>query len=392
MSKKPTKVLSKEEIVDKLYKSVKLEKVRITYVREALKTHKLESTGTAEEVVKRLLAHQVENREAVDSLLECDTCGAFSMETYDDCPFCRSEEGEADAAPEPEAKPVKAPKAAKEAKPAKAPKAEKAAKAPKVEPAKVEEKPVKPRKRIMKPTATEDVGDGSHAVVMDAKELDAEVAAIKEAQDRGTASLFEVGHRMLRIRSNGLHSLRLNAAGKSLYKKWDEFCQAELGMTRVHAQRIMNVVDGFQADEVNEIGVDKLAIIVGVKSGESREHLLALARAGEPRSKIRDEVKRLTDAGKLERGSSDKAAPAREAARAANRKQAPEKSDQITLATTEQEVSIPLKDKDGNQAVKLTHGMKGEEITSNGIVITYTVNVVKGAGVFLEVTRKRAED
>src|SRR5690606_17576813 len=141
-------------------------------------------------------------------------------------------------------------------------------------------------------------------------------------------------------------------------------------MTRVHAQRIMNVVDGFTTEEVSEIGVTKLVLIAGVKPGDSREKLLELARKGEPRSKIAAEVKRLTEAGKLERRhrDDDPAVAAR-----AGKRQAPEQSEPLTIATAEQEISVPLVDKAGNHATKFADGVTGQEVTSNGVQITYTL-------------------
>src|SRR5690606_30532346 len=116
------------------------------------------------------------------------------------------------------------------AKKAPKPKAEKPAAPPaKPEPTRKKKAAKKTAKKVAKKTTgkaalatVEQVGDGSNAVVVDATQLDAEIAAIKEAQDRGTESLFEIGHRMLRIRSQGLHALRVDAAGKPKYKKWED--------------------------------------------------------------------------------------------------------------------------------------------------------------------------
>lgn len=390
MSKATATKPTTEALVDKLMESVKLDKVKVSLVRIALKNAGLEVSGTAEAVVRRLLAHQVETDP--NNVLQCDVCGASSMESYEDCPFCNSEDGTPDAVPAPPEKEAKPAKARKEKKPA--PVKDKPTKATKEKPAKKPTTaPPKPGGKGTALVKQEAVGDGSDAVVLTVKQLDAEIAAIKKAEERGTSSLFEIGHRMLRIRSGGLHTLRVDKkTGKPLYKKWEDFCQAELNMTRVHAQRLMNVVDGFKEEEVELIGPTKLSLIVGVKPGENREQLLDMARKGATRSTIADEVKRLTEAGKLERRHSGATSKATEAASEAKRRRAPDKSDPITMATAEQEVTVPLMTPEGDQAVKLADGVTGQETTSNGIIITYTLRLVKGVGAMLEVTRKRAED
>lgn len=67
-------------------RKVALTKVDLNLIRKHLKAAKLSYTGTADECVERLAAHQIQT--GGKDLLECDVCHGFSAAAYEDCPFC----------------------------------------------------------------------------------------------------------------------------------------------------------------------------------------------------------------------------------------------------------------------------------------------------------------
>lgn len=400
-----------------IIKKMDLSKVDLKLVRKHLKDAKLSYTGTADECVERLMVHQIQT--GGKDLLECDVCHGFSAAAYEDCPFCDGVdpagkkaavvETTGEETTEAPAKPAKASKKASK-KPEEAPapvattsteveklskKSSKKAAAKAEKPAKAEKAPKEstratkktaskkaPEQPPVKPTIEKD----GKTIILTTKHLDAEVIAIKKAQVRGTDAIFEVGQRMLKIREQGLHTLRVDPETKKpIYKRLEDFTQAELGMTRVHAQVIMNVAEGFKPEDVREVGVAKLGLFVGLKSKELRDKLLEVAKSGGTVSEIREEVKKLTASGaERTRREGFRGTPA------TGPRKTPSASDPITVATTEQAITVPFLTEKGAQATKFVDGLVGQETTANGILITYKLVILEGIGVGLEVTRVRA--
>ena len=386
----PTPAAQLKEIL----KDLKYQVIKPDLVRAELEKLGDDAKGSISDCVERLQQLQIkESKGDPDKLLKCDICGGYSLDTYQECPFCDGKD-----APPAEEKPAKAKK----------PRSTKAKEQPPAPPAAEEKPPKKPaKKRTTKPepaaAAAEEPskvvdinsrkkrskkGDAQQVSepvteVLDSTALDAEVKAIKAAQARGTEALFEVGERMIKIRDQGLYTLRTGPGGKPTYKRMEDFTQAELGMSRPHAQLIASVVETFSQKDVVAIGVTKLGLFATLKSKETRTAILELARKGATLSDIKQEVRKLTGSdAERDRRRGFKGTPAEPRKR-------PEASEPITMATTEQEVMVPFLDVEGNQATKLKAGLTGTETTANGITITYELVTIEGIGVGLKVTRTR---
>jgi len=95
------------------------------------------------------------------------------------------------------------------------------------------------------------------------------------------------------IVDGGLWRLRTDEAGKSLYRTFQQFCKAELGMGYTHANRLMKVAETFPKETMERIGIAKCSVMLYLPK-EAREQLLDGAEE-KSTSQLSDEAAQLRD-------------------------------------------------------------------------------------------------
>lgn len=235
-----------------------------------------------------------------DDLLKCEKCGGLSSEKFDSCPYCgeggvKEVPASNDAAlatngasngaakvidvPGETVSDGPAPAASSSKKGSKAkPKAAKAAKAPKAKPAAAK----KGGSKGTKPAGSAALAKAPNAQsreLLQEHDLDEAVARILELKAASAMSLWELGQKVREVYERELWLQRTNESGKPRYKRFQNFCESELGLKRTTAYALMEVAKEFDAKTLAEVGIKKLSLIVGLPP-EQREPLLNRARNG----------------------------------------------------------------------------------------------------------------
>jgi hypothetical protein len=164
---------------------------------------------------------------------------------------------------------------------------------------------------------------GGHARVAEPQvegDLDAAVAWINVGKAQAAKGMGQVIFTLKRIIDTNLWKLRTDDKGGVLYRSWTEFANKELEMSRAYAERLLKVEKEFGRQLIEELGVNKLVVVVQAPP-EKRSELLEKARAGVSRAKLQAATKELNiTAGKNPgkgKAASEKAAapPAKKPAR-----------------------------------------------------------------------------
>lgn len=219
-----------------------------------------------------------------EDLCDCSTCGGDSDARLDVCPFC----GDAavdeepvtespDTVPEQPAEPSVMTKVGKP-KPGKA----KGTKSKPKKAAPVEES-------IVEAEGVE-VVDKSALVLAD---LDEAVMRIDRLKRDAAKGLWDLGVEIKRIVDGNLWKLRLDEAGKGLYRTFQQFCKQELSLSYTHANRLMKVAETFPKETMERHGIGKCSVALYLPK-EARDQLLEGAE-GKSTSQLSDEAKAIRD-------------------------------------------------------------------------------------------------
>lgn len=105
------------------------------------------------------------------------------------------------------------------------------------------------------------------------QELDAAVARVKMVIAGSMQSYWQIGRELLGIHDNQLYKKRVDDSMRPIYKSWDAFTEAELGLSGARASSIMLVARQFTEEEVVALGVEKLRTIARLPENKRREFI-----------------------------------------------------------------------------------------------------------------------
>lgn len=221
-----------------------------------------------------------------EDLADCTTCGGDSDARLDACPFCGDSEV-IDAGDEEVHEPEKEPEPEPEVEVQETPKGRK-------------KKPTSTRKK-KKPAAVvkvntppgdpevELVDKDAHSV----EELDEAVVRVDELKRAAALGIWELGQEIKKINEEKLWRLRLDEAGKGLYRTFAAFVKAELGIGYSHAHRLMSAAQAFPKEIMEKVGVAKCSILLSLPP-EARAKLQEGADK-KSTSQLSEEAKALRD-------------------------------------------------------------------------------------------------
>jgi hypothetical protein len=109
-------------------------------------------------------------------------------------------------------------------------------------------------------------------------DLNAAVKQVHELKSRAALSMWTLGRAILDIHDRQLWKVR-SRQGRPAYKSFAQFSRTELGLSKVHAFRLMAVARAFSEEQVASFGTTKLALVLQAPP-EHREALLSLAKHG----------------------------------------------------------------------------------------------------------------
>lgn len=225
------------------------------------------------------------------------------------------------------------------------------------------------------------------------QDLDHAVAMINVGKQHASKGMAQVILTLKRIIDTNLWKLRTSDEGTPLYKSWTEFANKELEFSRTYAERLLKVEKQFGRQLIEELGVNKLIVVVQAPADKKSE-LIAQARAGLSRQKLQAKAKELNaSAGKNPGRGKAAAAPAKKP-----EKKLPEPKvdpQTVTILTTlgkKHQVKLfrPKKEK-GNwvAAKKLSDAGYGWLDFSNGQRLTFQLGQLPTGQLFLAVAAKR---
>ena len=96
------------------------------------------------------------------------------------------------------------------------------------------------------------------------EDLDRLVNEIKRSGRIAAENLHRVGRLLIEIKDTDLWRMRKDAAGHPVYAGFYTFVQAEIGIKRSYATRLISVAKAFSEDDMREFGVSRLAIALRV--------------------------------------------------------------------------------------------------------------------------------
>jgi hypothetical protein len=194
--------------------------------------------------------------------------------------------------------------------------------------------------------------------------LDEAVTRVKQLKRNTEVSIWELGTEIAHIHDDGLWKTRMLGPNPQ-YKTFKAFVNAELGISHTHAYSLMEVAKKFSRDQVEQIGVSKLAIIVQLPPDKQ-----AAALAGN-KSKA-DLARELAES----KGGSDKQ---------------PDVVSVMTRMGSRQKLPMQGTNSKGKPAESLADEPWVEEEHENGIISRYVVKLdPKTKQIVLIITRRRA--
>lgn len=243
------------------------------------------------------------------SPVQCDRCDGISDAVLTECPFCGDAgelEMEVAAAPEapqdaaqdePQDEDDDAIDAEVIEAPAPAQKAPKGKKAPPVAEATTKNPPkaVKVAKADKVPAAA--LAAPTKAELAKVEQLDEQCAKVKTLTVTAAQSLWDVGQALSKIHDKDLWKMR-RVNNVPVHVSFRRFVQDELGISHTYAYQMMEVAKEFTRKEVEQIGVNKLRLVLqappekraqaleAAAGGASNQQLAAMGRPPAPRNAV----------------------------------------------------------------------------------------------------------
>lgn len=203
------------------------------------------------------------------------------------------------------------------------------------------------------------------APAIDTEELDNAVAAFKQKKRNAEASIWELGVEVARIHDGDLWKTRLLGPNPQ-YKTFKAFCGAELGISHTHAYSLIEVAKKFTREQVEQLGVSKLAIIVQLPPDKQ-----AAALNGAADKSKRDLAAELAES----KGKTPK----------------PDAVTIMTRAGGHVKLTMQGTNTKGKPATELADEPWVEEEHENGVISRYAIKVEPKTGhIRLIITRRRA--
>ncbi len=213
---------------------------------------------------------------------------------------------------------------------------------------------------IVETTATDVVANE-----VSTEELDTAVASFKQKKRHAEASIWELGVEVARIHDGELWKTRMLGPNPQ-YRTFKAFCGAELGISHTHAYNLIEVAKKFTREQVEQLGVAKLAIIVQLPPDKQAEALKNADKAS------KRDLERL----------------------AAEAKGKPKAPDQVTImarAGSHVKLTMQGTNTKGKPATELADEPWVEEEHENGIISRYAIKREPKTGhIKLIITRRRA--
>ena len=361
-------------------KSVNIAKVSLVALAAAFGAAKI---GTMQPVLKDAVAALASyyNLNQKGDIAQCDVCGGRSPADLSCCPYCgdgaeveaKAEvvtEPKAEAKAEAKAEVVTEPKA--EAKKGRTKKAKEVVTEPKAEAtaeAKAEAKAevVTETKAIVKASSKTAIALETPAFAT--AKLDAAVADVQSAKARGAVAMWDLGAKIARIYDEQLFKSRLADDGKPVYKGFEAFVVAELGMSHTNAFSLMDVAKAFTSEQVAKLGTTKLSLVLKAPD-ESREEILGKAAHKSVRE-VADEVK----AARAEKGKPAPKSDRKQPHGDTGEKVRKAKRAEGTIDLPARKLSITLLTESGKPAKRLADEPAGEVVVSEGIALRVSIVV-----------------
>lgn len=219
--------------------------VRPELIKSALDEVGLDSKKLVTDLVADLVSYYRGNYPDSE-LYECDTCGGLSVDADDVCPFC----GDADIEPNEGAVTVVRVDA---------------------------EQQQDPAVLALREKFTE-------------KDLDSKIDSIKASMQAFAECSWELGSKIKDLHDVDMYKVRLDDEGKTAYKNFKEFCNAELGMSHTWAYNLMDVVANFDQGVARQVGPEKLKLLLKAPE-DNREQLLEDVRNGMTKRELQRKIR-----------------------------------------------------------------------------------------------------
>lgn len=121
----------------------------------------------------------------------------------------------------------------------------------------------------------------SDAIVMaSVEQLDVDVAKVKILKRGFGASSWLLAQKIAEVDESQRWKLRLDEAGKVLYRTFEDFAKAELEIGREYALDLKKIFVRFTQEEFETVGVSKLRLVLRAPEAEQAEVLNRLKGAG----------------------------------------------------------------------------------------------------------------
>jgi hypothetical protein len=355
-----------------IVEGIDLKKIDQKIVRASAKRFEVKANGSLATLVKDLKSKLEESDGDVGL---CSVCGAPWPSELDSCPFCGETDNESRGSEEAESEASSVMGGTASEEPPESPSAM----------VRVDRAPLgalgggHPDGRVSGPQTEAD--------------LDSAVAWINVGKTQASKGMFQVIVTLKRVIDTNLWKLRTDEKGGVLYKSWTEFANKELEMSRTYAERLLKVEKEFGRQLIEELGVNKLIVVVQAPADKKAE-LLEKARAGVSRARLQQASKELNAAaGKNPGRGKATAAPAKKPERKLPEpKVDPETVTILTTLGKKHSVKLfrPKKEKGSwVPAKKLEDGPFGWMDFPNGQRLTFQLGKLPGGQLVLAVVAKR---
>jgi hypothetical protein len=215
-------------------------------------------------------------------------------------------------------------------------------------------------------------------------DLDKEVAEFKSLFDGAMQNYWQMGDMLVRMHESKLYKTRVGSDEKPLYRSFEKFVEAELGITAHHARDLMTVAVDFTERQVIDLGTTKLKYLARVPV-EKRPPLLERAKTLSTRD-LEKEVKKF-GTGRLRTARSEAQQEARKkateesATKAQTRKKQADAGKAVSVVFQVTEYELPLRVVGDGKFI-------ATEEHINNVTTTYEV-VTKGKRRYIRVKHER---
>jgi len=206
-------------------------------------------------------------------LLECEFCHGRSPADAEECPYCKEVEADVKTA---STQPVEAAKSIPtvEAQP--------------MATAKNTEKNTEKIATVTSITKISKLPD--ELAKYTEKDLDAAVHEVQALKAKSARGYWDLGVKIADIYDRQIWKLR-SEGGKPKYRTVEAFCNAELGLSPVHAWKLMEVAKNFSSAEVEAFGTSKLGLLLQAPE-KDRPAIRAAVESGASKATIEQEVRK----------------------------------------------------------------------------------------------------